>query len=130
MEEILNKRYQQLFYHYESGAIGMLAALKQALADKLDILRPDAALCLLVLYDQMILRPYGGHVLDGGVGVARPSLTAKMSGGEFSERVLSSLTYLVDRLQKKSPRAASSHDVLVVINESWEYLSGQFAWAK
>jgi hypothetical protein len=57
-----------LLLSYESGGRDEVASLKQVLLKHVFIkstqpqLRPDAALCLLTLFDQMILRTYAGYI--------------------------------------------------------------------
>ena len=58
MDEVLSERYRLLFLAYEAGGQGITAALKQRIYENLGVLRFDAALCLLTLFDQMIIRPY------------------------------------------------------------------------
>ena len=63
MDEVLSQRYMALFLAYDVGERGELADLKQRLREaSIKLLRPDAALMLLLLYDQMILRPYTGSI--------------------------------------------------------------------
>jgi hypothetical protein len=58
MDEVLSERYRLLFLAYKTGGQGITTALKQRIYENLGVLRFDAALCLLKLFDQMIIRLY------------------------------------------------------------------------
>jgi len=64
MDEILSERYMALFLAYGVGERSDLTFIKSALLARTHpkFLRPDAALLLLTLFDQMILRPYTGPI--------------------------------------------------------------------
>src|SRR5262252_1550924 len=65
MDDNLAQRYLALFLAYNVGGRGDLEALKLRLLQSTpDFLRPDAALLLLSLYDQMIFRPFTGPILS------------------------------------------------------------------
>ena len=51
MDEVLSERYRLLFLAYEAGGQGIAAGLKQSIYENLGVLRFDAALCLLTLFD-------------------------------------------------------------------------------
>ena len=61
MDDDLAQRYLALFLAYNVGGRSDLEALKlRILQSTPEFLRPDAALLLLSLYDQMIFRPFTG----------------------------------------------------------------------
>ena len=65
MDDDLAQRYLALFLAYNVGGRGDLEALKlRILQSTPDFLRPDAALLLLSLCDQMIFRPFTGQMLS------------------------------------------------------------------
>jgi hypothetical protein len=65
MDDDLAQRYLALFLAYNVGGRGDLEALKlRILQSTPEFLRPDAALLLLSLYDQMIFRPFTGQILS------------------------------------------------------------------
>jgi hypothetical protein len=65
MDPLLEQRYLALFGAYAVGESDDLGELKFRLLEALrgKFLRPDAALCLMTLYDQMIFRPYTSSIL-------------------------------------------------------------------
>jgi hypothetical protein len=73
MDPILEARYLILLQAYQVGGREALKLIKAELLRSVrpqrrsrprSVLRPDAALCLLTLYDQMIVRPYGQRGLE------------------------------------------------------------------
>jgi hypothetical protein len=126
MDETLNGRYNALLYGYDSGGTGLLAELKSKILSRPDLLRSDGALCLLTLFDQMIVRPYMGQIFSSE-GHALP--VPKIASDNFGEHVRKSLWIIIDNLQKngsKEPR--SSHEVLTAINAVWAELSELLFW--
>jgi hypothetical protein len=131
MDQLLERRYLSLLYGYEPNAEAIVAEIKNRVIKELDWLRPDAALCLLTLFHQMIHNPYQGRVLeDGGVSLPPAPIAQK---GDFDDRIRKGLDHLLNLLRKrkgddKDPRR-SSHEVIIVINEGWETLANLFWWS-
>ncbi|WP_404294269.1 hypothetical protein ACD578_28685 (plasmid) [Microvirga sp. RSM25] len=132
MDEALANRYMALLTSYDAGGQGLLANIKGTLIRQVGRgvnLRPDAALILLTLYDQMILRPYMGHfplMPEGDL----PLPNATRAIPDFSEDVLKSLDRILDELRgSKSGEPVSSHEVLRAIEGLWSELSAVFLWS-
>jgi hypothetical protein len=87
------------------------------------VLRADAALCLLALYDQMIARPYAQQV---GLKLRVPEIGR--DSDEFSERVLKSFDQISKQLMRLKERPVSSHQVLRVIDRTWRLSAQLFGW--
>jgi hypothetical protein len=88
-------------------------------------LRPDAALLLLSLYDQMIFRSFTGQILSP----TREWMKIPPIGRElasFNQRVTSSLDVIFEELGKVKARPASSHQVLLALVKSWPTISELF----
>jgi hypothetical protein len=132
MDPDLEKRYRMLLLAYDLGGHSELARLKQTILGHVlnritPVLRPDAGLCLIVLYDHMILRPYDGYVPTEN---DLPGLKRVKPGGTptFSNSLDQSLKTILDALNKMAKSEYSSHDVLRAIDETWSQLSGFFGW--
>ena len=130
MDDDLAQRYLALFLAYNVGGRGDLEALKlRILQSTPEFLRPDAALLLLSLYDQMIFRPFTGQILSP----TREWMKIPPIGRElasFNQRVTSSLDVIFEELGKVRARPASSHQVLLALVKSWPTISELFesAW--
>src|SRR5262245_34070215 len=131
----LAARYFALFAAYEAGGRDPIAEIKVRLSEAMaeGRLRPDAALCLLILYDQMIFRPYGGRISIPAQPVEQLRLAQlpPFPHGDPRELPLKmnqSLDVIFRRLEAYE-RPASSHSVLKAISDSWEDLSANFGWA-
>lgn len=96
---------------------------RQPMPRREQILRADAALCLLVLYDQMIARPYGQQL-----GPKLPVTDIATNTNEFSARVLDSFSYVSKELKRLHARPVSSHQVLRVIDRTWPKSAKLFGW--
>jgi hypothetical protein len=128
MEPVLIERYEALFLTYRVGQPGDLAFIKRRLVSKelRKLLRPDAALLLLSLYDQMILRPYTGDIK----GLPLPVIARNRK--DFSKRVRQSFTVISRDLKKrkaKTRQPLSSHQVLRAILRTWPKIKNLFGWA-
>jgi hypothetical protein len=150
MDELLTERYRRLFEEYDAE-VGptiltshesawptllwkrradperdLLQRVKARLDDAISRgkLRPDAGLCLLTLYDQMILRPYGGRLPRH-----LPIHPRARNFDSFSEAVDQSLSAIFERLPRTHIEPASSHEILLAIDASWDTLSEYFGWA-
>jgi hypothetical protein len=128
LDRVLEQNYLQLLTTYPAiGAVGR--RIKADLIQRLQIMRPDAALCLLTLYDQMILRPYTGRMRL----FSRPGRRPPMVDKRFGQRVLESYSLILEELEKtaraNSTQKLSSHDVLRAVDARWEQLSHIFWWA-
>jgi hypothetical protein len=141
----LERRYLALFLAYEAGGADPIAELKRRLSAAVfpeRRLRADAALCLLVLYDQMIFRPYVGTInlpypliIDPSfppIPAIRelPLLSVVGDPDTFPTTMMESLTVILQQLdQDQYEHPASSHDVLRAVDDVWEQLSTSFGWA-
>jgi hypothetical protein len=128
MEPILAKRYNALLLAYEAGGgKGDLERLNERIRQSTPtFLREDAALMLVVLYDQMILRPYTGPIPSpSGDWMPVP----KIGHRGFPKRVTRSLDAIFKELEKTKQRPISSHQVLKAIVKLWPTISKLFAWA-
>ena len=93
-----------------------------------DFLRPDAALLLLSLYDQMIFRPFTGPILSPTrEWMQIPPIGLDLAS--FNQRVTNSLDMIFEELRKVQGRPASSHQVLLALVNSWAPISELFGWA-
>src|SRR4051812_15271444 len=128
MDKNLETRYRALFVSYDSGGRRIVTKLKEKISS-LGNLRPDAALCLITLFDQMIIRPYIGSILDDKGAL---TLTPQTIRAEFQSNIDQSFDIIIKELKdihvdKNDPRH-SSHDVLIAIDKAWETLSELFGW--
>jgi hypothetical protein len=132
MDEILAQRYMALFLAYDFGGRGTLASIKQRIQHLTPMFfRPDAALLLLSLYDQMILRPYSGPIFSlnqpAGEWMPVPSIGRDLDA--FMGRVNQSFDLIHGQLETTAERPVSSHQVLRAILNSWPTISELFGWA-
>jgi hypothetical protein len=132
MEQVLLQRYLALFLSYGAGESGDLAFIKSELLPRtVKLLRPDAALLLLSLYDQMILRPYTGSIqlqtLEETQQLGLPAIARDRTN--FNGRVRRSLSVILERLEHEQQRPISSHQVLIAILNSWSTISDLYGWA-
>ena len=118
-----------LFLAYNVGGRGDLEALKLRLLQSTpDFLRPDAALLLLSLYDQMVFRPFTGPILSPTREWMKiPPIGLDLAS--FNQRVTNSLDMIFEELGKVQARPASSHQVLLVLVNSWPAIRELFGWA-
>ncbi len=98
MDPLLFDRYMILLADYCNGQEGLINEIKAKLIEEKDNIRPDGVLCLLTLYQEMILKPYHGPIYftprkDGATQVSRPLLldVPKIGQEKFQEKVWSSL---------------------------------------
>jgi hypothetical protein len=105
-------------------------------------LRPDAALCLLALYEYMIVQPYGGEItsrrfrgfggdLFRGPSRLRGPTSRRTEPAQLDAKVGQSLELILTELLERADvsESASSHDVLRAINAVWPELATIFDWA-
>jgi len=126
MNQNLERRYEQLFSAYDVGGPFNLAQVKDSLRTNVvtGLLRQDAAFLLLVLYDQMILRPYAGQFVTAS-GVQPPF------GFKKPDAVDLSLNKILEDLNVPTgPRPRSSHEVLKAIERTWQHHSEFFDWER
>lgn len=126
MDELLRQRYGLLFGTREVTDWPILATVKRRIREKDKLLRPDAALCLLILYEGMIVRAYSGP-LAPPQGDVLPS-TSLGTQSNFGTIVEKSLDFLLGEIAKFSTTDASSHDVIKAIDSGWKTLSEYFQW--
>lgn len=135
MDEILSERYMALFLAYGVGERSDLTFIKSALLARTHpkFLRPDAALLLLTLFDQMILRPYTGPIppLTPDPGDRQQLLPlpniARNESYFFTEVVRRSLDEILKKLEDLH-HEVSSHEVLKAILNSWPTISELYGW--
>jgi len=139
VDTLLERRYAALVRFYSDDAPAALWArtevdrpddfrqLQRLIVPRSHDLRPDATLCLLTLYNEMILRPYRGQLSTLG-GDRLPSPSIGRSRDEFFERVEQSLDVIFARLADVTERPISSHQVLRAIDGGWPQLSKIFGW--
>ena len=124
-------RYLALFLAYDVGGNREVEHIKSELADHITggaQLRPDAAHLLLMLADQMIIRPYSGSITPFADGL--PDSDPPMNAAETRQRLDRTLKRLVTALeQANAPRPRSSHAVLKALLEIWPQLKMEFGWA-
>ncbi len=130
MNSLLERRYLDLLWAYNCGSTGAIQAVKHRLMlAMVDYqIRPDAALCLLTLYDQMILRPYYGSIPNRDGFPASGDLENAHPAPAF-DVVQRSLDVILDRARHGGFEAPiSSHSVLTIIQDVWPELSDLFHW--
>lgn len=136
MDEVLALRYLTLFFSYGAGERDLEFLKSQLIARTIPsvpalrpLLRADAALLLLSLYDQMILRPYTGPVrLPSGEEISIPETPRHTH--DFDGRVRRSLNVILTELERlPGGRAISSHQVLQAILDVWPTVSELYGWA-
>jgi|APThiThiocy_cv2_1041547.scaffolds.fasta_scaffold04031_8 hypothetical protein len=126
MDELLRQRYGLLFGTREVTDWPILSDVKRQIGERGNSLRPDAALCLLVLYQDMIVRAYSGPLALPRGGVLPP--TPLGAHPDFGPIVLKSLDFLLSEITKLNATDASSHDVIKAIDSGWRTLSEYFQW--
>jgi hypothetical protein len=134
MRSNLEERYRLLLLSYENGGWDTPPGLKRTLLEHVvnvsarPRLRADAGLCLLVLFDQMILRPYTGYIPSSqnlaGVQIEPPA--DNLLG--FQMTVFGSLQSIFKQLDTVPKSLYSSHDVLQAIEALWPQLSASYGW--
>jgi hypothetical protein len=134
MDPLLERRYLALFAAYGVGEPDELVDIKLRLLHALrsKFLRPDAALCLLALYDQMIFRPYAGSILypvEFPLMEPLPVPSVGSNRAAFRENMQTSLGSIFQQLEEVQERPISSHQVLRAIDRAWPILSNMFGWA-
>ena len=130
MDDLLEKRYLALINAYGAGDSGDLAGLKQSVLDfgHKNKLRPDAVLLLLVLYDQMISRPYSGRIYMPTAPNREYELPEVARKHAFATALDRSLEAISKELKKVQEHPISSHQLLIAINEAWPTLSEIYGW--
>lgn len=126
MDELLKERYRLLFGTRDVTDWPILADVKRRIGERGNALRPDAALCLLVLYEAMIVRAYSGPLAHPRDGVLPP--TSLGAQADFGIVVQKSLDFLLGEIAKLNQTDASSHDVIKAIDSGWRTLSEYFQW--
>jgi hypothetical protein len=137
MDQELTLRYLAIFDDYGVEGFPFVNTIKGRLSKLIDRqafarrpigpnprLRADAALCLLTLFDLMIVRPYWGSNTNNPGG--RP-LNAFNVPQDSLEKALSII--LAEMLKTDDGGPSSSHDVLQSIERTWPKLAALFGWA-
>jgi hypothetical protein len=130
MDPLLEQRYLALFGAYGVGEHDVLVELKFRLVEALrsKFLRPDAALCLMALYDQMIFRPYAGSILFPLPLEPLPVPRLGIDREAFRATMQRSLGTIFQQLEDVHERPISSHQVLRAIDRAWPDLTVMFGW--
>jgi hypothetical protein len=132
MDEVLSERYRLLFLAYEAGGQGITTALKQRIYENLGVLRFDAALCLLTLFDQMIIRPYLGRIESASPTFGNP-LPLPSHPHAFplhADAVFAGLDRVLSQMSEtRKETQSSSHEVIQAIEAVWPSLAEMFGWA-
>jgi len=130
MDDLLEKRYGALINAYGAEDSGDLADLKQSVLDfgRDNKLRPDAVLLLLVLYDQMIFRPYFGSINMPAAPNREYELPEVGRKQAFATALERSLEAISKELQKVQEHPISSHQLLRAIDKAWPTLSDIYGW--
>ncbi len=131
MDQELQRIYGGLLAAYDVKKSNILDQIKATLIlNQEKSLRPDASLCLLTLYDNMIVTPYSlrlrtasSQVNGANVGIF------PQNEQELNQRVMDSFYLLLQTIDRdKKDLLASSHDVIIAINSIWGPLSSYFNW--
>lgn len=68
MDPLLAQSYFKLFMNYDTRNIAVLDQIKAALLqNQMSTFRSDALLCVLSLFDQMIVQPYQDRLSQGNL---------------------------------------------------------------
>jgi hypothetical protein len=127
VDHILAQIYTQKLVSYDTKGSRLLDRMKVALMrDHQYTFRPDASVCLLSLYDQMIVVPYSERLKFGPLFTSEG--TSPMTAQDFDLRVMESFNLLVQTIETNKSELASSHDVIKAINSVWGSLSSYFKW--
>lgn len=134
MDDNLGRRYLALLAAYDQGGSGLLAGVRRRLmpeAAEGRLLRPDAALLLVALYDAMIIRPYAGTIHLPGRADPLPLPEPRLAEpGAMARAVEESLTAILEAAQAlTAERPISSHQILRAIEDRWGLLADSFLWA-
>ena len=144
MEGNLELRYWQLLESYDVRNRPAVAHTKEKLlkhtfvpnvrrtvfsSATAPLLRPDAALCLLTLYDYMIIRPYAAKITSADYPVGIPSPHQDETSPDFRRKLEQSLDSIFGALPEKNrDEPHSSHEVLAAINFAWKTQAMLFGW--
>lgn len=140
MDEILDDRYAILIANYPVDS-RILSELHDEISGNLHgegyRLRTDAALILISLFDQMIIRPYHGPLHRPYVNpfykseIVRfplPSKFREFDDEKFLELCRGALRQIIKTAQRDDDKVISSHSVIQSIDANWESLSEMFGW--
>jgi hypothetical protein len=142
MDESLNERYLALFDGYNVVDRPLVARVKKRLSERInrsvspsprekEPLRSDAALLLLTLMDDMIIRPYFTPMISVNRprGIPIPAVVAAITLDRLPSFLDNLLEIIFNKLHKSEEDPAfSSHDVIEAINGAWKDLSAQLGW--
>lgn len=132
MNELLAARYRALFFAYDVGGSPDIAELRARIAAQMaphGRLRTDAALLLLLMADQMVLRPYLGAVPDQD-GVEALPVFAPKGAETLRAHIRDVLPMVIERSAAFSEgEAISAHAVLRAADQLWPQLAELFDWA-
>jgi hypothetical protein len=132
MNELLAARYRALFFAYDVGGSPEIADLRARVAAQMaprGRLRPDAALLLLLVADQMLLRPYLGAV-PGSNGVEPLPVFAPQGAEMLRAHLRDALSMVIERSAAFSDgEMISAHAVLRAADHMWPQLAELFDWA-
>ena len=139
MDQELTLRYLTLFDAYETRGLPLVATIKSRISEltaretlgrraigRTPRLRADAALCLLTLFDLMIIRPYWGSIVTTTNRGGRPLDTFSVPQDSLGQALLFILEAMSETHEDD---LYSSHDVLQGIDRAWPTLAALFGWA-
>ena len=130
MDQELQRIYAGLLATYDVKRSSALQQIKANLIlHQKTSLRPDASLCLLTLYDNMIVTPYAERLSLESPMISADTSSIPLDAQNFNQRVMESYWLLIARIDTdKKDVPASSHDVIIAINSIWGPLSSYFNW--
>jgi hypothetical protein len=130
MDRELERIYAALLAGYDVKNSNVLKQIQANLVlNQQTTLRPDASLCLLSLYDNMIVEPYSHRLRVGPPIFGVDQQGVPLSQQNFESRVMESFWLLLRTIDRdKKDVLASSHDVIIAINSAWGSISSYFNW--
>lgn len=104
MDPLLEQSYFKLFMNYDTRNIAVLDQTKAALLqNQMSTFRSDALLCVLSLFDQMIVQPYQDRLSQGNL--SSPNSTVVLTAQNLDAQVMDSFYELV----KQRTTTSASH---------------------
>jgi hypothetical protein len=128
VDPLLAQSYFKLFMNYDTRNIAVLDQIKAALLqNQMSTFRSDALLCVLSLFDQMIVQPYQDRLSQGNL--SSPNSTVVLTAQNLDAQVMDSFYELVKTTNNnKRESLASSHDVIKAIDAAWGTISTYLLW--
>jgi hypothetical protein len=130
MDPLLTLRYQTLFQYYGIGGNNLLLDTKSYLTSRINqdpqLLRPDAALFLLVNIEHMIIRPLSGYIPDPMSPHGSP-MRVSMDPLKLNGALKQFIDIILNDLQL-APKPATAHSVLKSVDKYWAQIGKLFDW--